>query len=193
MRGKPRTLDVQKPTGDEVDAINRLLGSDLPPWQIAEQNYLVQLRLYDFLQKSKMTPKESKKDFIEYGSKDNKYQLQNGKLLFTCSAYRGIMYLSPAIWNMLASGDCIVVVYYGAEASSFMSFSSTEEILEWINEDAILIKITGKEKSDVVKALYSGILEGVKGTAYTLIPVKQSDGFDPAFEPLFGEQTDGQQ
>lgn len=88
MRGKPRTLDVQKPTGDEVDAINRLLGSDLPPWQIAEQNYLVQLRLYDFLQKSKMTPKESKKDFIEYGSKDNKYQLQNGKLLFTCSASR---------------------------------------------------------------------------------------------------------
>ena len=193
MRGKPRTLEVQKPTGDEVDAINRLLGMDLPPKQIAEQNYLVQFRLYDFLQKNKMTPKESKKDFIRDGSKDIKHQLQSGKLLFTCSAYRGIMYLSPAIWNMLASGNCIVVVYYGPEASSFMSFSSTEEILEWINEDAILIKITGKEKSDVVKALYSGILEGVKGTAYTLIPVKQSDGFDPAFETLFGEQTDGQQ
>ena len=193
MRGKPRTLEVQKPTGDEVDAINRLLGMDLPPKQIAEQNYLVQFRLYDFIQKNKMTPKESKKDFIRDGSKDIKHQLQSGKLLFTCSAYRGIMYLSPAIWNMLASGNCIVVVYYGPEASSFMSFSSTEEILEWINEDAILIKITGKEKSDVVKALYSGILEGVKGTAYTLIPVKQSDGFDPAFETLFGEQTDGQQ
>jgi hypothetical protein len=39
----------------------------------------------------------------------------------------------------------------GAKANDFMYFNSTEDILDWIREDDILIKLTGEEKADVVQ------------------------------------------
>lgn len=65
-----------------------------------------------------------------------------------------------------------------------MYFNSIEDILNWVREDDIVIKLTGEEKADVVQELYSGILEGVKGTAYTMIRIGSNEKYNSVFAPI---------
>ena len=63
-----------------------------------------------------------------------------------------------------------------------------------LNSQNVVIKITGKEKVDVVNKLYSDILNGVKGTAYTLIRVASTTNMDAVFAHYVGsmaEKNDG--
>jgi len=191
--GQQRTLEVLPPTQAEVDDINRILDGDLTPEQVADQNYLAQLRLYRNLQKRNMQPEESEADFVRNASLKNEHTLFGGKYIHKCSAAGGIMYLSPSIWNKIADDRCVVCVYLGAKANEFMYFNSIEEILQWIREDDIVIKLTGEEKADVVQELYSGVLNGVKGTAYTMIRIASNEKYNSLFAALPGDPTQQQE
>ena len=182
--GIPMELEVLEPTKSEIDEINTLLGENLTPEQIADQNYLAQLRLYHNLASKGLTPEESKQDFIRNAHLKNEHTLYGGKYIHKCSAAGGIMYLSPAIWNKIEDDRCVVCVYLGAKANEFKYFNSIADILECIGKDDIIIKLTGEEKVRVVRTLYSGVLEGVKGTAYTLIRVKSNEKYNSVFAPL---------
>lgn len=182
--GVTRTLDVLEPTTSEVEEINRILGEDLSSEQVADQNYLAQLRLYNNLVNRGMTPEESKDDFVRNAHLKNEHTLHSGKYIHKCSAAGGIMYLSPSIWNKIADDRCVVCVYLGAKSNEFMYFNSIAEILEWIREDDIIIKLTGEEKANVVEKLYSGVLKGVKGTAYTLIRINSNEKYNSLFAQL---------
>lgn len=182
--GVTRTLEVLEPTTSEVTEINRILGEDLAPEQVADQNYLAQLRLYNNLVKRGMTPNESKDDFVRNAHMKNEHTITGGKYIHKCSAAGGIMYLSPSIWNKISDDRCVVCVYLGAKANEFMYFNSIDDILKWIGEDDIVIKLTGEEKADVVEELYSGVLYGVKGTAYTLIRINSSEKYNSLFAKL---------
>lgn len=182
--GVTRTLEVLEPTTSEVDEINRILGEDLSPEQVADQNYLAQLRLYNNLVKRGMTPNESKDDFVRNAHMKNEHTISGGKYIHKCSAAGGIMYLSPSIWNKIADDRCVVCVYLGAKSNEFMYFNSIDDILEWVGEDDIVIKLTGEEKADVVEELYSGVLNGVKGTAYTLIRINSNEKYNSLFAQL---------
>lgn len=182
--GVTRTLDVLEPTQSEVEEVNRILGEDLMAEQVADQNYLAQLRLYNNLVNKGMTPDESKDDFVRNAHLKNEHTISGGKYIHKCSAAGGIMYLSPSIWNKIADDRCVVCVYLGAKTNEFMYFNTKDEILEWIGEDDIVIKLTGEEKADVVDKLYSGVLDGVKGTAYTLIRIKSNEKYNSVFAPL---------
>lgn len=182
--GVTRTLEVLEPTTSEVTEINRILGEDLSPEQVADQNYLAQLRLYNNLVKRGMTPNESKDDFVRNAHMKNEHTITGGKYIHKCSAAGGIMYLSPYIWNKISDDRCVVCVYLGAKANEFMYFNSIDDILKWIGEDDIVIKLTGEEKADVVEELYSGVLYGVKGTAYTLIRINSSKKYNSLFAKL---------
>lgn len=182
--GVTRTLEVLEPTTSEVTEINRILGEDLSPEQVADQNYLAQLRLYNNLVKRGMTPNESKDDFVRNAHMKNEHTITGGKYIHKCSAAGGIMYLSPSIWNKISDDRCVVCVYLGAKANEFMYFNSIDDILKWIGEDDIVIKLTGEEKADVVEKLYSGVLYGVKGTAYTLIRINSSEKYNSLFAKL---------
>ncbi|MCD7933411.1 MAG: hypothetical protein LUH15_19800 [Tannerellaceae bacterium] len=67
-----------------------------------------------------------------------------------------------------------------------MYFYTLEDIIAWIEEDDIVIKLTGKEKVDVVNKLYSDVLEGVKSTAYTLIRINSNEKHNSIFAPPSG-------
>ena len=190
--GQQRSLDVLEPTQIEVDDINRILDGDLTAEQVADQNYLAQLRLYRNLQKRNMQPEESEADFVRNAHLKNEHTLQGGKYIHKCSAAGGIMYLSPSIWNKIADDRCVVCVYLGAKANDFMYFNSIDDILQWIKEDDIVIKLTGEEKADVVQELYSGVLEGVKGTAYTMIRIASNEKYNSIFAALPGDPNSQQ-
>ena len=59
-----------------------------------------------------------------------------------------------------------------------------DDILKWIDEDDIVIKLTGAEKANVVEELYSGVLRGVKGTAYTLVRINSNEKYNSLFAQL---------
>jgi hypothetical protein len=182
--GEPWQLNVLDPTDSEKNALKHILGASLTPAQIASQNYLVRLRLYHNLQENGYRPTANEHDFVSNDSAQHDYALEGGKYIHACSADGGIMYLSPAIWNKLADGRCIVCVYYGAKANEFLFFNSQAELLKKIGKDDILIKVTGGDKAKVVNSLYSGVLKDVTGTAYTLIRVKSNEKYTPIFEAL---------
>ena len=182
--GISRTLEVLEPTKAEIDELNSILGEEFTAEQIADQNHLAQLRLYNNLIKKGMSPQESKDDFVRNAHLKNEHALNGGKYIHKCSAAGGIMYLSPSIWNKIADDNCVVCVYLGAKANDFMYFNTTEDILKWIGEDDIVIKLTGDEKAYVVEELYSGVLNGVKGTAYTLIRINSNEKYNSLFAPV---------
>lgn len=182
--GQQHMLEILEPSQVEVDAINRLLDGDLSSEQIADQNYLAQYRLYQNLVKKDMTPAESEADFVRNAHLKSEHALRGGKYIHKCSAASGIMYISPSIWNKIADDKCVVCVYLGAKANEFRYFYSIEDILNWVREDDIVIKLTGEEKADVVRELYSGILEGVKGTAYTMIRIGSNEKYNSVFAPI---------
>ncbi len=183
-KGVIRALSEGDAESFELDQLNNLLGVNMSAEEIADTNYLAQLRLYQNLKKIGLDPDESEKEFIS--SKNGDHILKSGKYIHKCSASYGILYISPSIWKKVADGKCIICVYLGKRAKDFMYLRSIKDILDWIHEDDILIKLTGEEKVDVVNALYSGVLNGVKGTAYTLIRV----GSNAAYNTVFGQLLD---
>ena len=186
----PLVLKTKEPTSKEIDILSKLgLSTD----QIADANYLVQLRLYQFLTQEGYELDENENDFVlnAGGSKNVVvHALRDGKYIHTCSATSGVMYISPSVWNNLKDGNCIIVVYVGSKGSDFYIIDSTEKILELVEKDDIVIKITGKEKVEVVDQLYSGILANVKGTAYTLIRVAANTSIDDVFAHYTGEMAE---
>ena len=87
-----------------------------------------------------------------------------------------------------------ICVYLDGQGKNFHYISSAAEFLELVEKDDIVIKITGKEKVNIVNRLYSDLLGGVKGTAYTLIRVAARTNMDSVFAHYIGsmaEKEDG--
>ncbi len=168
----------------EIEHLNNMLGANMTAEEIADTNYLAQMRLYQNLIDSGFEPEESEEDFVR--SNEHEHSLKTGKYIHKCSATNGILYISPSIWNKVADDKCVICVYLGKRAKDFMYLKSVEDILTWVAEDDILIKLTGEEKVDVVNTLYSGVLDGVNGTAYTLVRL----GSNAIYNPVFAKLTD---
>jgi hypothetical protein len=184
-RAVARSLDEASASTIEIDQLNSILGSDMTAEEIADTNYLVRKRLFQDLNSRGSEFETEIQDEVEFvKSKKGGYRLKSGKYIHTCSAKFGILYISPSIWNKLRDDKCIVCVYRGKKASQFMYLKSIEDLLTWVDEDDILIKLTGEEKPDVVNELYSSVLEGKTGSAYTMIRIASNAIFDSVFEPI---------
>lgn len=181
-KGVARCLSEGDAEPIEIEHLNTLLGSNMSAEEVADTNYLAQMRLYQNLVDHGDKPEEKLVDFVK--SNNNEHILSSGKYIHKCSAKYGIVYISPSIWNKVASGRCVVCVYLGKRAKDFMYLRSIDDILKWVHEDDILIKLTGEDKDKVVKKLYNGVLNGVTGTAYTMIRVASNAIYNPVFAQL---------
>lgn len=104
------------------------------------------------------------------------------------------MYISPSVWDKMLDNRWEICVYLDGRGSKFAYIKNREEFLQLVEKDDVVIKITGKEKVDVVNSLYSDILNDVKGTAYTLIRVASTTNMDAVFAHYVGgmaEKNDG--
>ena len=190
--GTPFELESLPPTQEELDVLSQC---GISPEQIADTNYLANLRLYNNLTNELgEEPEETIEDFVRNADDVTVHKLRGGKYIHACSAARGVMYVSPTVWNKMVDDKWIICVYLNGQGSKFKYINSKEEFLQLVEKDDVVIKITGKEKVDVVNELYSGLLEGVKGTAYTLIRVAARTNMDAVFAHYIGamaEKEDG--
>lgn len=178
-----KTFTTEDMQDNEYEALNKILGEGLSPEEIVTENYLAQLRFWNSLKENDMAPADvTLEDFVR-DNKDGDYELTNGKYVHRCSARGGILHISPSIWNMVTDDRCIICVFVGAKVNEFFYIHNKKELLDWIAEDAIVIKLTGSEKVEAVNKLYSEILMD-KGTAYTLIRVAYNESYNSLFSDM---------
>lgn len=185
--GSPLVLESLKETEEEIDILAKY---GIPPEQIADTNYLAQLRLYQNLIDNGYEPEESEEEFIRNADDVTTHKMKGGKYIHTCSAARGVMYISPSVWNKVVEDKWIICVYLDGRGKNFHYIKSAKEFLDLVEKDDVVIKITGEEKVDVVRALYSGLLSGTKGTAYTLIRVASRTNMDAVFAHYVGAMAE---
>ena len=186
--GTPLELESLPPTKVELDLLAQC---NIKPEQIADTNYLAQLRLYQNLRNEiHAEPEETMEEFVRNASDVTVHKLKDGRYIHTCSAARGVMYASPSVWNKMVEDKWKICVYLDGQGKNFHYINSAEEFLKLVEKDDVVIKITGKEKVEVVKALYRGLLEGAKGTAYTLIRVAARTNMDAVFAHYVGAMAE---
>lgn len=192
--GTPLELESLPPTKEEIDLLAQC---NIKPEQIADTNYLAQLRLYlNLTQEQHEEPEETMEEFVRNANDVTVHKLKSngngGKYIHTCSAARGVMYASPSVWNKMVDDKWKICVYLDGQGKNFHYIENAEEFLKLVEKDDVVIKITGKEKVEVVKALYTGLLEGVKGTAYTLIRVAARTNMDAVFAHYVGAMAEAE-
>ncbi len=183
-----RGFDTAPASEDELEKMNKLLGVDMTAEEVADTNYLAQLRMYKWLCEHQFEPEEAESDFIQSEQKEQK--LKGGKYVHKCSAAGGILFISPSIWEKVSDERCVVLAYLGNNANEF-AWLTREELEKWIGEDDILIKLTGEDKYAAIDDLYSHVLKGVTGKAYTLIRMANLGMADSLFAPI--EDNDNQE
>ena len=190
-----KTFTTEDMRGEEYEALNKILGDGLTAEQIVEENYLAQLRFWGSLNNNGYTPADSitLEDFILNSKDDQDYELTNGKYIHRCSATNGILHVSPSIWNMVTDDRCIICVFVGAKVNEFFYIRNKKDLLDWISEDAILIKLTGETRAEAVNKLYSEILrDAKKGSAYTLIRVAYNEVYNSLFAQIQDNEANSQ-
>ena len=194
LRSNPSPLQLESlpPTTEEIDILAQY---GITVEQIADTNYLVNLRLYQNLQKEYgEEPEEDLEQFIRNADDVATHKMKSGKYIHACSAARGVMYVGPSVWEKMVDDKWAICVYLDSYGKKFAYINTAEEFLDLVRKDDIVIKITGNEKVDVVNKLYNGILHGVKGSAYTLIRVAAQTNMDAVFAHYVGamaEKEDG--
>lgn len=188
--GTPLELESLPPTREEIDLLAQC---NIKPEQIADTNYLAQLRLYQNLRNEMHAePEETMEEFVRNASDVTVHKLKDGRYIHTCSAARGVMYASPSVWNKMVDDKWKICVYLDGQGKNFHYINNAEEFLKLVEKDDVVIKITGKEKVDVIKTLYGGLLEGAKGTAYTLIRVAARTNMDAVFAHYVGAMAEAE-
>lgn len=188
--GTPLELESLPPTREEIDLLAQC---NIKPEQIADTNYLAQLRLYQNLRNDMHAePEETMEEFVRNASDVTVHKLKDGRYIHTCSAARGVMYVSPSLWNKMVGDKWKICVYLDGQGKNFHYINNAEEFLKLVEKDDVVIKITGKEKVDVVRALYTGILEDAKGTAYTLVRVAARTNMDAVFAHYVGAMAEAE-
>ena len=183
--GTPKHFSTKEMQADEQSTLNRILGEGRSPEEIVTDNYLAQLRFWKNLQDEGFELVDiSCDEFVLKGKVDQDYKLKGGKYIHRCSAAGGILYISPSIWNMITDDSCIICVFVGAKVNEFFYIRNKQDLLNWIKDDDIVIKLTGEERVKAVDMLYSEILNRTRGTAYTLIRVAYSESYNSLFAPI---------
>lgn len=171
---EPLTLSRREVSNEEVQYLSNLFGRAMNVDTIKDENYIVRMRFYNSLKESGMEMDMDEKDYIENGS--SQVVTKTGKYVHRCSARSGIIYISPTVWNRLREGRWIICFYSGKMADQFVYVKTPEELMEIINQDALVIQVTGNNKQEIVDKIYEDGFYDMDGNIYTLIRTIKVDG-----------------
>lgn len=203
--GTPIELEMAPRTEAEEADLRRILNG-MSSDTIANNAYLANYRLYKQIENWKqehpeydIEPVESETDFVRNIPKEGgviaDHKLKNGKFMRACSAAGGVLYLSPGVWNLVADERCMLCVYRGADsgraANEFKIIRSYDELLDFIGQDDLVIKVTGKHRVQIVEFLYNHLRSKVtRGTVYSLIRVAEATSIDNVVAPVSAAMTE---
>lgn len=137
--GIPLELESLPETQEEIDLLAKC---NIKPEQIADTNYLAQLRLYLNLKNEQHEePVETMEEFVKNAKDVTEHQLKDGRCVHACSAARGVMYIGPTVWNKMLNGTYRICVYLDGKGKNFEWIDTTEKFLQLVEKDDIVLKI----------------------------------------------------
>ncbi len=157
-------------TPQEVEILKKLLNGPLSIEDRKVQNCLVKLRLYSYLISHGATLELSEDELREKLSPECKtpnFELSDGRYAYACSAMSGIMYVSPPIWDKLNNAQYVLFAYTGDDEHPFRQVESINDLKELIQDDAILVKLGGRDKLQKMETLYTSVLDGMQDGGYS--------------------------
>ena len=150
------------------------------------------MRFYNSLKEEGLEMDMNEKDYVENGSAQ--VVTKTGKYIHRCSARSGILYISPTVWNRLREGRWIICFYSGKMADQFYYVDSQEKLMEIINQDALVIQVTGNDKREIVDKIYEDGFYNMDGNIYTLIRTIKVEGevtpFDENITDYYNDDDD---
>lgn len=189
---EPLTLSRRDIDKDEVQYLSNLFGRALNIDTIKDENYTVRMRFYNSLKENGLEMDMSERDYIEHGS--SQITTKSGKYVHRCSARSGILYISPTVWNRLREGRWVVCFYSGKMADQFVYVRTQDELMEIINQDALVIQVTGNNKQEMVDKIYEDGFSEMEGNIYTLIRTIKVEGevtpFDENVTDYYNDDDD---
>lgn len=197
--GMPIQLETSQWTQAEEADLRRILNGRSSE-DIANDAYLANYRLLKQIERWKeehpeynIELEESEADFIlnipKKGGVVSDHKLKSGKFIRSCSAASGVLYLSPGVWNLVADERCMLCIFRGSDngrvANEFKLIRSYDELIEFIGNDDLVIKLTGKYRVKLIEFLYENIRSKVtRGTVYSLIRVAETTPIDSITAPV---------
>jgi hypothetical protein len=185
------TFETDDAEADERELAHceELFMNGLSRAEIDDQNILVKTRMFNSFKEEGFELDMSEVQFIRFSGNKREYDVRSksGKYIHVVSAYRGIMYLSPAFWNRVQRRNCIVCVVLSHKARNFKYIHNREELEKIIGNDELVVKVSGSNKIDLVNELYGKVLHNARRKIYTMVRVKSGTRLDMLFKPARSE------
>lgn len=188
---------------DEEYELLKLMDDDLSLEEKQDQNKLACIRLFRHLQAAGLEPSM-------YGSSDPEHvvrtlyaefrrgpniNINTGKTVHVISAMGGLAYFPPRWWRSLTTqfdGTKEICIMYGARAGEFKFVRQYSDVLQLIDNKAIIVKISGQD-ADERMSILSKMFDNVEapGKVYGLLKMRDAgDRYKWAFMNKILDTTD---
>lgn len=188
---------------DEEYELLKLMDDDLSLEEKQDQNKLACIRLFRHLQAAGLEPSM-------YGSSDPEHvvrtlyaefrrgpniSINTGKTVHVISAMGGLAYFPPRWWRSLTTqfdGTKEICIMYGARAGEFKFVRQYSDVLQLIDDKAIIVKISGQD-ADERMSILSKMFDNVEapGKVYGLLKMRDAgDRYKWAFMNSILDTTD---
>lgn len=65
----------------------------------------------------------------------------------------------------------------------------TQQLIELVGDDNIIVQVKGKEKHETIKSIFTGTLKD-RGRAYVLIRIKSNERYNALFVNIYNNDDD---
>lgn len=91
-------------------------------------------------------PEETMEEFVRNASDVTVHKLKDGRYIHTCSAARGVMYVSPSVWNKMVGDKWKICVYLDGQGKNFHYINNAEEFLKLVEKTMLLSRLPARRR-----------------------------------------------
>ena len=157
--------------------------------EIIDEQYLSRYRLYNYLTSVENEELGDKREFINNKSRSAMDIKTNRGYIHARSAKGGILFVSSFLWEKLSEEGHRLCMYYGNKGSEFKMIDDTQQLIELVGDDNIIVQVKGKEKHETIKSIFTGTLKD-RGRAYVLIRIKSNERYNALFVNIYNNDDD---
>jgi hypothetical protein len=182
-------LGVADPNDAELEACRSFIDGSKSDKEIIDEQYLSRYRLYNYLTSVENEELGDKREFINNKSHSAMDIKTNNGYIHARSAKGGILFVSSFLWEKLSEQGHRLCMYYGNKGSEFKMIDDTQQLIELVGDDNIIVQVKGKEKHETIKSIFTGTLKD-RGRAYVLIRIKSNERYNALFVNIYNNDDD---
>ena len=182
-------LGVADPNDAELEACRSFIDGSKSDKEIIDEQYLSRYRLYNYLTSVENEEVGDKREFINNKSHSAMDIKTNNGYIHARSAKGGILFVSSFLWEKLSEEGHRLCMYYGNKGSEFKMIDDTQQLIELVGDDNIIVQVKGKEKHETIKSIFTGTLKD-RGRAYVLIRIKSNERYNALFVNIYNNDDD---